>query len=75
MTFTKGAPLEESKLLPSVFAMSGKTEMVSRAGNMTTILDAAFNMVSVKFDTSSACKPKVKFEKLRLTLDSVLEPK
>ena len=49
--------------------------MVSSAGNMTTTLDAAFNIVSVNREASSAFKPKVKSEKFRLTLERVFAPK
>jgi hypothetical protein len=55
--------------------MSGKTEMVSKAGKMTTIPEAAFKIASASGDALPVFKPNVKFEKLRLTLDSVFAPK
>lgn len=55
--------------------MSGKTEIVSKAGNTTTIPEAAFKMVNVNGDASSVFKPKEKLEKFKLTLDNVFAPK
>jgi hypothetical protein len=73
--FKKAGPEAAKKLLPSVLAINGKTEIVSNAGNMTTTLAAAFNMDRTRSDDASGLRPNVKFEKLRFTLDWVLAPK
>jgi hypothetical protein len=62
-------PQEESKLLPRVLATSGKTLIVSSAGNVTTMLEQNRRRARSIGDAVSESTPKVNLAKFRLIED------
>ena len=70
-----GPTAAEQRLFPRVLAMRGKTEIVSRAGKMTTMFAAVLTSASNQKEVVSGSSPIVKFAKLRLTEERVLAPK
>mmetsp|Transcript_19920 Transcript_19920/g.39892 ORF Transcript_19920/g.39892 Transcript_19920/m.39892 type:complete len:235 (-) Transcript_19920:17-721(-) len=69
----EGALVE--RLFPSVLAMSGKTDTVSAAGNITTTAESALTRRTFQVGAVSGSTPYPRSLKLRLTEESVLEPK
>ena len=68
-------PAEAYKLFPSVLAIKGNTLIVSKAGNMTTMLDATFKQTKTKVDVVVGSRPNVKWAKFMFTEDSTSAPK
>ena len=70
-----GPTAAAQRLFPSVLAIRGKTEIVSKAGKITTMLAAVLTAVKSKKEAVSEFKPIVKLAKLRFTDERVFAPK
>ena len=70
-----GPTAAAQRLFPRVLAMSGKTDIVSNAGNITTMLEAILTVARSQNEVLSASNPIVKLAKFRLTEERVLAPK